>query len=603
MQVLVYLLQRPGELVSKESLNRAIWNDSAVTDDALVQCVVDIRKVLGDDPRHPRYVRTVPKRGYIFIGPVVGPSLETDSATTTSAPSDQPAAPATAISAEPLRSPSRWPQWATVMAAAALIAAITFQGRGTLVPSPATHAGPASASHLDGVKTANLDALRQYALGLDKARALQWNAAIAHFEAAIKSDPDFAMAHARIGYTYAVILGWTQRGEGYLAKAFQLSDRLREKDRLSILAWYALAKLDYDGAVTPLRTLIAHYPEDIEPYWLLARVLRGEEQWEEAEAVITAGLRIDPSAKDLHNELRNVYASTWRLEPARVEAEKYLALSPDEPNAHDSLGLVLQQAGNYAEALRHYQHALDLDPAFDIAIFHIGNTYAEQGRYREALAAYQRHVDMMKEPELKLRGTAAQGWVHFVRGDLDSAWRLVNLVQSENSRPRYDIALIALARGARDRFEAELRVPQTNSNRGSRFPRMLDALAQGVRAQADGDIDAALAAYRKATLHAPIPWAFPTFDDCLAQAFFDFGRLADARAEYERLLKLNPSAGRFYLRLAQIAERERRVDDARAQYRRFLSVWSTADADAPEIIHARRRLKEIGRAAITETAR
>src|SRR5438270_12632742 len=67
-QMLVYLLEKRQHLVTKEELLQTIWNGTAVTDDALVQCVMDIRRALGDDSRRPRFIKTVPKLGYRFIG-------------------------------------------------------------------------------------------------------------------------------------------------------------------------------------------------------------------------------------------------------------------------------------------------------------------------------------------------------------------------------------------------------------------------------------------------------------------------------------------------------------------------------------------------------
>jgi TolB-like protein/DNA-binding winged helix-turn-helix (wHTH) protein len=60
--ILVVLAARAGEVVSKSELNDAVWPDTAVTDDSLVQCIADIRRVLGDDGH--RIVQTFPKRGY-----------------------------------------------------------------------------------------------------------------------------------------------------------------------------------------------------------------------------------------------------------------------------------------------------------------------------------------------------------------------------------------------------------------------------------------------------------------------------------------------------------------------------------------------------------
>ncbi|HKZ77041.1 MAG TPA: winged helix-turn-helix domain-containing protein [Pyrinomonadaceae bacterium] len=59
-QVLVYLLEQRQRVVSKHELIEAIWPDTAVTDNALEQCLAEIRKALGDDSRHPRFIKTIP---------------------------------------------------------------------------------------------------------------------------------------------------------------------------------------------------------------------------------------------------------------------------------------------------------------------------------------------------------------------------------------------------------------------------------------------------------------------------------------------------------------------------------------------------------------
>jgi TolB-like protein/DNA-binding winged helix-turn-helix (wHTH) protein/Tfp pilus assembly protein PilF len=59
-----YLVDNRGRLVTKAELMAAVWPDVIVTDDSVVQCLIDIRKALGDDAR--RIVKTVPRRGYVF---------------------------------------------------------------------------------------------------------------------------------------------------------------------------------------------------------------------------------------------------------------------------------------------------------------------------------------------------------------------------------------------------------------------------------------------------------------------------------------------------------------------------------------------------------
>ena len=62
--VLHYLVENSGRLVSKDELFGAVWPNLAVTDDALVQSIGELRRALGDDG--PRLIRTIPRRGYRF---------------------------------------------------------------------------------------------------------------------------------------------------------------------------------------------------------------------------------------------------------------------------------------------------------------------------------------------------------------------------------------------------------------------------------------------------------------------------------------------------------------------------------------------------------
>jgi DNA-binding winged helix-turn-helix (wHTH) protein len=72
-QVLLFLVDRRERVVTKEELIEHVWKGAAVTDDALVQCIVDLRKALGDDSRHPRFIKTFPKSGYRFIAAIEAP--------------------------------------------------------------------------------------------------------------------------------------------------------------------------------------------------------------------------------------------------------------------------------------------------------------------------------------------------------------------------------------------------------------------------------------------------------------------------------------------------------------------------------------------------
>jgi predicted ATPase/DNA-binding winged helix-turn-helix (wHTH) protein len=65
---LLYILENRGRLIGKEELNRALWPDSFVTEDSLVQCMVELRRALGDQAQE--ILKTVPRRGYVFTAAV-----------------------------------------------------------------------------------------------------------------------------------------------------------------------------------------------------------------------------------------------------------------------------------------------------------------------------------------------------------------------------------------------------------------------------------------------------------------------------------------------------------------------------------------------------
>ena len=72
LDVLIVLVENRGRLVEKEDLMRKVWPETFVEDNNLAFNVSVLRKLFGETGASPRYIETVPKRGYRFIGEVVG---------------------------------------------------------------------------------------------------------------------------------------------------------------------------------------------------------------------------------------------------------------------------------------------------------------------------------------------------------------------------------------------------------------------------------------------------------------------------------------------------------------------------------------------------
>ncbi len=522
--VLIHLIENRDRLVSKEELIEAAWRGLSVGDDSLVQCIAEIRRILGDDARAPHLIRTVSRRGYQFIGPIeeissiaapCSPALE--ETTTLLVRVDE--------KANGVFWKSRTAAWSAVAIAILIVAgtivwARSWTGLNTTLPlidgrssimvlpfenqsnsgelgwlreglsdmlianlsrSPklnvlsrqqlalllaqsghsgvlnlnqaieiARHmrasemiwgtfvhigdqvrvaaqivrvsdgqtvaaenitaghpaqilaqmdtlalelasdlgapvAGRARGSGLTELMTNNLEAYRDYSLGLEMANGLHETEAIGLFQQALTLDPEFVMAQARIGYVLALTAGRAREGRPYLEKAFARSKDLSQSDRLHIAAWYAVARLDYPNAIRRYRELLAADPTETETYERLGRLLRGEERREEAIETLKQGLTWDPNATDILNILGAIYSQLGRHEEAIVAEQKYVALAPDEPNAHDSLALAYHWAGRHGEAEREYLRAIQLRPNFGVALRHLGTLYLHTGRYRAAV--------------------------------------------------------------------------------------------------------------------------------------------------------------------------------------------------------------------------
>ena len=85
--LLVKLVQNAGHLLNKETLIREVWADASVEDGNLNRTISNLRKALGEKPHEVRFIQTVPRVGYRFVGEV----RAQNSLATPVAPSNEPA--------------------------------------------------------------------------------------------------------------------------------------------------------------------------------------------------------------------------------------------------------------------------------------------------------------------------------------------------------------------------------------------------------------------------------------------------------------------------------------------------------------------------------
>ncbi len=742
-QVLVYLLDRRELLVSKEELMKAVWKGTAVTDDALVQSIKEIRRTLGDNSHNPKFIKTIPKSGYRFICPVEkldygSPTIiQTEEITcveleyeeisdspqfATPLPKTLPAAPKRWIDSRGIIAlvllatfsltfyfiPKLWQSeqssaaitlsqtpgkktlavmffenqsksaelnWLREGLADMLITNLSRSEKLTVLSRQQLHILLERAGHKTGdeinlvmalevarksgaevfligsyarlgekvrldvrmnnaetgsleiaesltveepeqllteidllsfklanhfgtdeqknqinlaaAMTNNLEAYRYYSLALEKAQGLHKKDALELLEKAVALDPEFAMAHARIGHTYAVTWGWADKAKPHLERAFAFSNRLTEKDRLYIAAWYAIANLDYPAAIQTFREIISKYPAEAEAYLRLGYLLRGEEQFEEAISMMRQGLTVDPDSSALYNALGLLYSLLGRHGEAIAMHERYVALAPNEANAHDSLGMSYQWAGHYEESIAEYNRALELNRNFEVARVHLGIAYFQIGRYAAAIDCFKKYIAIAPSRLESGRGYAYIAHVYRKKKNLAAATQAAKQSLKENEFYVWEMLIIALERGDRvtaGKLEQQLFAESGINNRGSRGSPRSGFYWRGYIALKNGRTDEALENYREALRHSPATWDIDSLEDCLANAYLELGRFDEAIVEYERILRLNPKYPLARFHLAQAFERKGQRTEAHENYQQFLETWKNVDTDIPEVI-------------------
>src|SRR5258708_26022948 len=103
--VLAYLVEHAGRLVTQDEILEALWSETYVNPEVLRKYILEVRKALGDRPNNPEFIETVPKRGYRFVTPVLEENVVEPPVASTSPGIEEPATeenvgPAAAASVE-----------------------------------------------------------------------------------------------------------------------------------------------------------------------------------------------------------------------------------------------------------------------------------------------------------------------------------------------------------------------------------------------------------------------------------------------------------------------------------------------------------------------
>ena len=350
--MLCYLAEHAGRLVTKDELHAAIWPGLTVGDDSLVRCVRDIREALDD--RDHRIIKTVPKRGYLFAEHVVA---------TESSP-----APVQTLEGSPHQSPGiashvldtagrrlfllRW-RGAALLATASIAAAA---GMWSLKASPVT----SSAAHY-AILGRNILTSERSAKANQEALAL--------FAKALALDPDWAPA--LLGYASVMII---QVGGEWVP--------LEERP----------ARLDQ--AEASIERALAREPTSAYAHQLKGVLLRMRGAPDRATAAFERSLALNPDNAWTYAEFGRTKIELGRAEEALADIERALRLKTSDAAIHVWhcwAGMAALHAGRNEEALEWLLKAHKDRPHYALPVPLLAIAYAENGRDAEGRALIAEH--------------------------------------------------------------------------------------------------------------------------------------------------------------------------------------------------------------------
>lgn len=255
-------------------------------------------------------------------------------------------------------------------------------------------AAPLYAHHIKGettafpVTTSSDKARALYLKGMEDYENLYLERCNEDWRAAVKEDPDLAVAWAWIAFNS----GNPEEVSAAREKAKALAPKLTPGEQLMI-AWIAkVQEGDYIGGITAMNDMLEMYPHDKHLYYLAGNWLMGENGNDQAKRFMEKALAIDKNFPAALNDLAYVDARNREFDKAFAAMDRYVALLPKEPNPQDSYGELKRMAGDFQSSLDHYRAALALDPDFVTSQLGLGDTYALMGNQEQARIEYEKAI-------------------------------------------------------------------------------------------------------------------------------------------------------------------------------------------------------------------
>lgn len=462
MEVLVFLARRQGEVVPQRDLEDQVWRGLVVTSQSVYQSIAQLRRALGDNPRAPQFIETVPRRGYRLVAPVEW----------------RDATPAPAPAATPAPRGSRWSSW--LIAASLMMLGVGLLGWHAWRQPPTHRSESIAVLGFDDLSPDHSQAYLAVVLVEELTNAL------GQVDGLMVAARNSARIAGNGGAKLADIA--SQLGVNHVVQG---SVR-RVGDRIRVVATLVDARTGYEKWSRTFErpaAAIAQLPADIagavagaigyalvgDPGVRGSRVgtrsptaydfyMLGQQRFNErtpfalseAERYFQQAAEADPGFAAAYAALADVHIAEYYFAGRQLSetvdlvlplAGKALEIDPDFGVAHAMRGWTAMESGAYAEATADFERAIALSPNDAKAHHWLGIALLAQARPRDASIALDRALAL--DPLnfiIHIRRALALDALGQYDAAEEAATRAMTLAP-KHPNPRWTLGLIATSQG------------------------------------------------------------------------------------------------------------------------------------------------------------
>jgi TolB-like protein/DNA-binding winged helix-turn-helix (wHTH) protein/Flp pilus assembly protein TadD len=470
MEVLVYLASHPGEVITREELERNVWHGAVVGYDAVTNTIIKLRKALQDSARQPHYIATIPKKGYQLIASVTC--------------SDDDNSPATVLrtSNEPVASAAQeQPAWYTHKKGMGIttLAAILVFGLVWLWPESPTQSKPATTVHkgdnlvlpsiivlpfenlsddpkqeylADGItediitdlsRLSNLLVIASNTSFTYKGKqvtledvATDLNVVFV-LKGSIRQLDDAVRVNAQLVNTTTGFNTWAQRYDRKISEVFTVQDEVTQ----SIVEALAIKMTSQEKQRLSQKTTNSLKAYDFFQEGQKIIRVNTKETNAQARAMYREAIELDPDygraygamAYTLAADFRRGWTDTplWTLDRALELAKKAVALDDSTPQTYWALGFVYLNRKEYDHAEKAVEQAINIAPNYADGYGLLALINSFLGKPERAIELNNKAIRL--NPYYTFEYLYIHGMAYYKLGDYDAAIAILEEAQERNA--------------------------------------------------------------------------------------------------------------------------------------------------------------------------